>query len=216
MLESTPVLPPRAESAWARVVVGICTTGTPRLKIAAAKPADVADGPAAQGQHHRVAAEIRFFHRLDDRDRGVDGLGDLARGLDGEIGSGSSAEQGVQMARGDQVLIGDDEPVVFAEGGLDLAPHRGENARADGNCVLRLGRTGDFDLQFRHNPISLRNRQPGPAPGAERRVTSRLRMGEGDCMTSTNSQTHHSNRSGSKMQCLWRRRSVGPGGLPRF
>ena len=83
---------------------------------------DVAHRPAAQGDDHRIPAEIGLLHRLDDRDRGVDGLGDLARGLDGEIGSGSAAEQGVQMARGDQVLIGDDEPIVFAVGGLDLAP----------------------------------------------------------------------------------------------
>jgi len=38
-VESTPVFPPTLESAWATVVVGICTTDTPLLKMAAQKAA---------------------------------------------------------------------------------------------------------------------------------------------------------------------------------
>ena len=50
-----PVLPPTELSTWASSVVGICTKSMPRRRIAAAKPGEVADHPAAEGDQRGPA-----------------------------------------------------------------------------------------------------------------------------------------------------------------
>jgi hypothetical protein len=87
-----PVLPPIAESTWARRLVGICTTRTPRRKMLAAKPGEVADHAAtkrddavaalhaegeqalAQRCEHRkaLACFARAHHRLTEKKSSAD------------------------------------------------------------------------------------------------------------------------------------------------
>ena len=63
----TPVLPPMAASTCASSVVGICSTGMPRMKMAARKPRHVVDDAAAEGDHHAGAVGAALHHLLGQR-----------------------------------------------------------------------------------------------------------------------------------------------------
>ena len=52
-----PVLPPTAASTMASSVVGTCTTRTPRIQVAATKPARSVAAPPPEGDDHVAAGE---------------------------------------------------------------------------------------------------------------------------------------------------------------
>ena len=77
-----PVLPPTAASTMASSVVGTCTTSTPRIQVAAAKPGEVGGRSAAEADDGVAAAEADAAQHLpaeaDDRQLlAVLGVGDL-------------------------------------------------------------------------------------------------------------------------------------------
>ena len=63
--ELIPVLPPTALSTWARSVVGIWMKSMPRSVTAAAKPDQVADHAAAQGDHDRAPLDAEGQQLVD-------------------------------------------------------------------------------------------------------------------------------------------------------
>ena len=77
---SIAVLPPIAASICARRVVGSWTKATPRRKVAATNPAEIADAAAAEGDDDAVPFAAGARHLLPEPPGDLERLGRLAVG----------------------------------------------------------------------------------------------------------------------------------------